>query len=89
MTVTLQRWLGIRLDFLGNILILGIALFGVGFRTVRPLPASNLFNTELYRVSQTVSPSKLGVVLTYSLSVTQVFSQLVSVFATVEQGTLP
>ncbi|KAL8287275.1 hypothetical protein RQP46_003727 [Phenoliferia psychrophenolica] len=66
LTVTFQHWLGIRLDFLGNILILGIALFGVGFRT-------------------TVSPSKLGVVLTYSLSVTQVFSQLVSVFATVEQ----
>ncbi|KAL8287248.1 hypothetical protein RQP46_003700 [Phenoliferia psychrophenolica] len=66
LTVTLQRWLGVRLDFLGNILILGIALFGVGFR-------------------DTVSPSKLGVVLTYSLSVTQVFSQLVSVFATVEQ----
>lgn len=34
MTITLQRWLGIRLDFLGNILILGIALFGVGFRNV-------------------------------------------------------
>lgn len=38
---------------------------------------------------QTVSPSKLGVVLTYSLSVTQVFSQLVTVFATVEQGAHP
>ncbi|KAM0755919.1 ATP-dependent bile acid permease [Meredithblackwellia eburnea MCA 4105] len=66
MTVTLQRWLGIRLDFLGNILVLGISLFGVGFRN-------------------TVSPSKLGVVLTYSLSITGVFSQLVTSFATVEQ----
>jgi len=33
----------------------------------------------------TVQPSKLGVVLTYSLSVTSVFSQLVTNFATVEQ----
>ncbi|CED82131.1 multidrug resistance-associated abc transporter [Phaffia rhodozyma] len=66
MTITLQRWLGVRLDFLGNILVLGIGLFGVGFR-------------------ETISPSKLGVVLTYSLSVTQVFSQLVTIFATVEQ----
>lgn len=66
LTITLQRWLGVRLDFLGNLLVLGIALFGVGFRT-------------------TVDPSKLGVVLTYGLSATQVFSQLVTVFATVEQ----
>ncbi|KAL8287285.1 hypothetical protein RQP46_003737 [Phenoliferia psychrophenolica] len=64
--LTLQRWLGVRLDFLGNILILGIALFGVGYR-------------------ETISPAKLGVVLTYALSVTQGLSQLVSVVATVEQ----
>jgi len=31
MTIYIQRWLGIRLDFLGNCLILGICLFGVGF----------------------------------------------------------
>ena len=37
MTVAIQRWLGVRLDFLGNILILGIALFASGFReTVSP-----------------------------------------------------
>ncbi|KAG8869673.1 hypothetical protein FRB97_000807 [Tulasnella sp. 331] len=66
LTIVLQRWLGIRLDFLGNCLVLGVALFGVGTRN-------------------TVQPSKLGVVLTYSLSVTSVFSQLVSIFATVEQ----
>jgi len=28
MTVAMQRWLAMRLDFLGNILVLGIALFG-------------------------------------------------------------
>ncbi|GJJ12903.1 hypothetical protein Clacol_007149 [Clathrus columnatus] len=32
MTIAIQRWLGVRLDFLGNILIFGIGLFAVGFR---------------------------------------------------------
>ena len=37
MTIAIQRWLGIRLDILGNILILGICLFAVGFRhTIDP-----------------------------------------------------
>ena len=49
MTIAIQRWLGIRLDILGNILILGICLFAVGLR-------------------HTVDPSKIGVVLTYTLS---------------------
>ncbi len=36
-TISIQRWLGVRLDLLGNILILGIALFAAGFRkTVDP-----------------------------------------------------
>lgn len=30
-TIYLQRWLGIRLDLLGNTIIAGICLFGVGF----------------------------------------------------------
>lgn len=49
MTIAIQRWLSVRLDFLGNILILGIALFAAGFR-------------------KTVNPSKIGVVLSYTLS---------------------
>ena len=49
MTIAIQRWLGVRLDLLGNFLILGIALFASGFR-------------------KTVSPSKIGVVLSYTLS---------------------
>jgi hypothetical protein len=37
MTVAIQRRLGVRLDFFGNMLILGIALFAAGFRnTVNP-----------------------------------------------------
>jgi len=37
MTISIQRWLGVRLDLFGNILIFGIALFAVGFRrTVHP-----------------------------------------------------
>ena len=32
MTVAIQRWLGVRLDFFGNMLILGIGLFAAAFR---------------------------------------------------------
>ena len=32
MTISIQRWLAIRLDFLGNILVFGIALFATVFR---------------------------------------------------------
>ncbi|KAL4252214.1 ATP-binding cassette transporter C [Abortiporus biennis] len=67
MTITIQRWLGIRLDLLGNFLILGIALFAAGFR-------------------KTVNPSKTGVVLSYTLSITQIFSDLVSQYAQNEQN---
>ena len=49
MTIAIQRWLGVRLDILGNILILGICLFAAGFRG-------------------SVDPSKIGVVLSYTLS---------------------
>ncbi|KAK7682821.1 hypothetical protein QCA50_014205 [Cerrena zonata] len=67
MTISIQRWLSVRLDILGNILILGIALFAAGFR-------------------KTVDPSKIGVVLSYTLSITQTFSELVSVYAQNEQN---
>ena len=37
LTIYIQMWLSVRLDMLGNILILGIALFAAGFRkTVDP-----------------------------------------------------
>ncbi|PCH38966.1 ATP-dependent bile acid permease [Wolfiporia cocos MD-104 SS10] len=66
MTIAIQQWLATRLDLLGNLLVLGIALFAAGF-------------------SRTINPSKVGVVLSYTLSITQVFSQLVSTYAQNEQ----
>ena len=37
MTISIQRWLTLRLDLLGNMLVLGIALFAAGFRhTIDP-----------------------------------------------------
>ena len=33
MTIIMQRWLAMRLDLFGSILVLGIALFAAGFRT--------------------------------------------------------
>ncbi|KAF8699270.1 Multidrug resistance-associated ABC transporter, partial [Rhizoctonia solani] len=66
MTITCQRYLGVRLDFLGNLLVLGIGLIGVGFRT-------------------SADPSKLGIVMTYALTITQTFSQMVTQLAQVEQ----
>ena len=49
MTISIQRWLAVRLDMFGNTLTFGIALFAAGFR-------------------HSVNPSKIGVVLTYTLS---------------------
>ncbi|CAD6567059.1 MAG: hypothetical protein TREMPRED_003289 [Tremellales sp. Tagirdzhanova-0007] len=56
-TITIQRWLGIRLDLLSYSLVMLISIFGAVFR-------------------DSISPSKLGVVLTYSLSAASVFSNL-------------
>ncbi|KAG6873113.1 hypothetical protein C0995_002776 [Termitomyces sp. Mi166 len=67
MTISIQRWLSVRLDMFGNILVLGIALFAAGFRN-------------------TVDPSKIGVVLSYTLSITQVFSDMIAQFAQNEQN---
>ncbi|KAI0795051.1 multidrug resistance-associated ABC transporter [Abortiporus biennis] len=67
MTIVIQRWLGVRLDILGNLLILGIGLFAAGFR-------------------KSVDPSKIGVVLSYTLNITQVLSLMVSMYAQNEQN---
>ncbi|KAJ2912814.1 hypothetical protein MD484_g7600, partial [Candolleomyces efflorescens] len=67
MTITIQRWLGIRLDFFGNLLVLGIGLFAAGFR-------------------HDVNPARIGVVLSYTLSVTMIFSDMIAQFAQNEQN---
>ncbi|KAJ7580556.1 multidrug resistance-associated ABC transporter [Mycena floridula] len=66
MTVSIQRWLSVRLDLCGNVLILGIALFAAGYRLH-------------------VNPAKIAVVLSYTLGITQLFSEMVSQFAHIEQ----
>ncbi|EPQ52804.1 multidrug resistance-associated ABC transporter [Gloeophyllum trabeum ATCC 11539] len=62
MTIVIQLWLATRLDFFGNLLILGIGLFAAGFR-------------------HSVNPSRVGVVLSYSLTTT-----IVSSYAQMEQA---
>ncbi|KAF4589934.1 hypothetical protein EYR38_009229 [Pleurotus pulmonarius] len=66
-TLGIQRWLAVRLDLSANILILGISLFGAGFR-------------------ETIDPSKVALVLTYTLSVALLFTQVVNLFAENEQN---
>ena len=63
-----QRWLSVRLDSLGSLLVLGVAFFGVFFR-------------------EDVSPSKFGVVITYSKQSAMLLSLLIVIYAMVEQGT--
>ncbi|KAF9473172.1 P-loop containing nucleoside triphosphate hydrolase protein [Pholiota conissans] len=67
MTVLSQRWLALRLEFFANALVLGIGLFGAGFRN-------------------TVNPAKISVVLSYTLGATQIFSEMISLFAQSEQN---
>ncbi|KAG5645383.1 hypothetical protein DXG03_006336 [Asterophora parasitica] len=62
MTISIQRWLAVRLDMFGNTLIFGIALFAAGFRN-------------------TVDPSKIGVVLSYTLG-----TEMIAQFAQNEQN---
>ncbi|KZT73163.1 hypothetical protein DAEQUDRAFT_808686 [Daedalea quercina L-15889] len=65
LTVTNQRWLGIRLDFLGILLTFVVAILSVASR-------------------YTISPSQMGVVLSYIISVQQAFGWLVRQTAEVE-----
>lgn len=63
----IRIWLGLRLDLLGSLLIMGIGIFGVCFRNK-------------------VAPSKLAVVLTYSLQTTTIFSELIMMYTRLEKG---
>ncbi|KIM43822.1 hypothetical protein M413DRAFT_434825 [Hebeloma cylindrosporum] len=61
MTISIQRWLAVRLDLFGNVLVLGIALFAAGFRdTINPAKVGvvlsyTLSSTHLHPNSQMVS----------------------------------
>ncbi|KAK0231362.1 multidrug resistance-associated ABC transporter [Armillaria fumosa] len=66
-TISIQRWLGVRLGLFGNVLVLGIALFAAAYR-------------------KTIHPSKIGVVLIYTLNITQTFATMVTQFAQNEQN---
>ncbi|KAH7334391.1 ABC transporter [Rhizoctonia solani] len=65
LTVTNQRWLGIRLDFLGSILTFCVAILAVAARF-------------------SLSPSQIGVALSYILLVQQSFGWMVRQSAEVE-----
>ncbi|KZT07645.1 P-loop containing nucleoside triphosphate hydrolase protein [Laetiporus sulphureus 93-53] len=65
LTITNQRWLGIRLDLLGILLTFVVAILSVASRF-------------------TISPSQMGVVLSYIISVQQAFGWLVRQSAEVE-----
>jgi len=86
MTIYIQRWLGIRLDFLGNCLILGICLFGVGF-AASVSPAKLGGNATYFHLCPLLweFPLTSTVTLTYGLTATQAFSQIVNFYAQVEQ----
>lgn len=55
LTVINQRWLGLRLDFFGSVLVFAVAIISVGTR-------------------YSLSPSEIGVALSYIISVQQAFS---------------
>ncbi|EJD44567.1 ATP-dependent bile acid permease [Auricularia subglabra TFB-10046 SS5] len=67
LTIVVQRWLGVRMDILSNLLVLAIGLIAVGLRN-------------------STNPAKIGIVLTYTLSVTQVMGQTITMLAQVEQN---
>lgn len=58
MTIAIQRWLGVRLDLLGNFLILGIALFASGFRkSVNPSKTGVVLSYTLSSECFLISPN--------------------------------
>ncbi|KAK7049860.1 hypothetical protein VNI00_005290 [Paramarasmius palmivorus] len=67
LTITLQRWLALRLDLFANILIWGIVVAAARGRA-------------------SIDPAKIGVVISYALSITAVFSEMINTFAENEQN---
>jgi uncharacterized membrane protein len=77
MTVAMQRWLAIRLDFFGNILILGIALFGAASsKTINPAKTGVVLSYTLgsewqdcLHVGQGLRNCFVAVTMTFGMSV--------------------
>jgi ABC-type multidrug transport system fused ATPase/permease subunit len=67
LTIANQRWLAVRLDFLGTILVLAVALYSA-------LGAKGL------------NPSKAGLILTYTIQLTQIFGAVTRQAAEVENN---
>lgn len=55
MSVLVQRWLGIRLDFLANIMVLGIGLFAVGLRNTSDPSKTGVVLSYGLAITQTLS----------------------------------
>ena len=64
MTISIQRWLTLRLDLLVNVLILGIALFAAGFRkTVNPAKIGVVLSYTLSSKYRRTSPGGKELIL--------------------------
>lgn len=87
MTITIQRWLGVRLDFLGNILILGICLFAVGFRnTLNPSLIGVVLSYSLGSEYRAVCPIVYSLLIDLATTVTQTFCTCLFNYSETEFG---
>ncbi|KAE8214065.1 hypothetical protein CF327_g2493 [Tilletia walkeri] len=55
LTIAVQRWLSVRMDFLGNILVLGIGLAAVGFRRTTSPAVLGVALTYTLQITQSLS----------------------------------
>ncbi|PPQ67201.1 hypothetical protein CVT24_011272 [Panaeolus cyanescens] len=80
MTITMQRWLALRLEFFGNVLVLGIALFGAGLRgSVNPAKISVVLTYTLACTSHSLLFQANHTYLRF-------ITELISMFAQTEQN---
>ncbi|KAL9932849.1 hypothetical protein V8E36_008104 [Tilletia maclaganii] len=55
LTIAVQRWLSVRMDFLGNVLVLGIGLAAVGFRSSISPAVLGVALTYTLQITQSLS----------------------------------
>ena len=70
-SVSANRWLALRLAFIGSMIVFASALFGV---------------LAIYYNPSSISPSMIGLILTYSLTITQVLNWMVRQSGEVENS---